>query len=79
MKEAKLQLKESNALVEEFRSKELEQQQEYLHRKSSHDVLQRLYDRRRDEHLASEFKEEEKVLEDLVNARSSIPNPVTTT
>ena len=79
MKEAKLQLKESNALVEEFRSKELEQQQEYLHRKSSHDVLQRLYDRRRDEHLASEFKEEEKVLEDLANARSSIPNPVTTT
>ena len=78
MKEAKQQLKESNALVEEFRSTEMERQQEYLGRKSKHDVLQRLYERRRDEHLSHEFKQEEKMLEDLANARSSIPSHLTT-
>ncbi len=76
MKEAKQQLKESNALVEEFRSTEKERQQEYLGCKSKHDVLQRLHERRRDEHLAHEFKQEEKMLEDLANARTSIASHI---
>ena len=76
--DAKQQLKESDAVLQEHRAAERERQHEYLERKSRHDVLQRLHDRRREEHFTHEFKEEEKVLEDLANARASIPSHLTT-
>ena len=78
MHEAKEQLKQSNVVLKERRGAEDEHRKEYLDRKSRHDVLQRLHDRKREEHFFYEFKAEEKMLEDLSNGRSAFSKPLTT-
>ena len=78
LEDTKKQLKESNVLLVEYRCTEEERRKEYLERKSRHDVLHRLSERKREEHFFNEFKVEEKMLEDLANNHSAFPNPLTT-
>ena len=78
LEETKKQLKESNVLLVERRSTEEDRRKDYLERKSKHDVLHHLSERKREEHFFNEFKAEEKILEDLANNHSVSHNPLTT-
>ena len=77
MDETKQRLKQSNAMLVERRSVEDERRTEYLATKSRFDALEKLRDRKRDEHFSHEAKKEEKMLEDLVNGRRSFHGNLT--
>ena len=77
MEETKQRLKQSNALLTERCSVEEERRTKYLATKSRFDVLEKLRDRKREEHISHEFKEEEKMLEDFANSRCSFPQNLT--
>ena len=76
LEETKKQLKESNVLLVERRFTEEDRRKDYLERKSRHDVLHHLRERKHEEHFFNEFKAEEKILEDLANNHAGSPNPL---
>jgi flagellar export protein FliJ len=76
MANAKQLLRESQELVADKEKIEERQRQEYLARKSDFDALDKHKDRKKGEHLFHEFKEEEKMLEEIANNRSSFHSPL---
>ncbi len=76
MANAKQLLRESQELVSEKEKVEERQRQEYLARKSDFDALDKHRERKKDEHNFHEFKEEEKMLEEIANNRSSFHSPL---
>ena len=76
MSNAKQLLKESQDLVSEKLKFEEKQRQEYLARKSDFDALDKHRERKKDEHNFHQFKEEEKMLEELANNRSAFHSPL---
>lgn len=69
------EFRRSQELVAEKAESEEKLRQEYLAKKVEFDALDKHRDRKKEEHLFQQFKDEEKMLEDLANNRPALHSP----
>ena len=69
------EFRRSQELVAEKAGDEEKFRKEYLAKKVQFDALDKHRDRKKEEHLFEQFKEEEKMLEDLANNRPALHSP----